>query len=57
MKLLPNSGPTSQPDAASAVSEPSDVASTSRTDAVSSGIARTRDAIAENTDARSATHR
>ena len=52
MELLPNSGPASQPEAASAVSEPSDVASTSRTDAVSSGIARTQGAIAESTDER-----
>ncbi len=50
MDLLPNSGSTARPGAANAVSEPSDVASTSRTDAVTSGIARTQDAIAESTD-------
>lgn len=50
MDLLPNSDSTAQPDAANAVSEPSDVASTSRTDAVTSGIARTQDAIAKSTD-------
>lgn len=50
MDPLPNSGSTAQPDAANAVSEPSDVASTSRTDAVTSGIARTQDAIAKSTD-------
>jgi hypothetical protein len=33
------------------VSNASDVASTSRTDAVTSGIARTRETVAEGTDA------
>ena len=50
MDLLPNSDSTAQPDAANAVSEPSNVASTSRTNAVTSGIARTQDAIAKSTD-------
>ena len=50
MDPLPNSDSTAQPDAANAVSEPSNVASTSRTDAVTSGIARTQDAIAKSTD-------